>query len=96
MIESVIDWAEKKGIINNATPRDQMLKVVEEVGELADALGKGNNDLIADAIGDITITLIIQARLCGLDYEECVSSALDEILGRSGKMINGIFVKDTK
>lgn len=94
MKNKVLQWASEKGILDKATKEAQMLKTVEEVGELANAIGKNNIDEIKDAIGDITVTLIIQAELCGLDFDECVESAYDVISKRTGKMVNGIFVKD--
>jgi len=92
----VLAWAKEKGILDKATKEAQMLKTVEEVGELSNALGKNDIEEIKDAIGDITITLIIQAELCGLDFDECVDSAYRVIAKRTGNMINGIFVKDAE
>lgn len=94
MKKEILQWAKEKGILEKATPEAQMLKTVEEVGELASALGKRDLPEIEDAIGDITITLVIQAELCGLDFDECVKSAYDVIAKRTGKMEHGIFVKD--
>lgn len=50
--------------------------------------------MIKDDIGDITVTLIIQAKMQGLDFEECLQHAYDQISKRKGKMIDGFFVKD--
>jgi len=47
-----------------------------------------------DAIGDITVTLIIQAEMQGLDFQDCLQAAYDVISKRTGKMIDGQFVKD--
>ena len=94
MKNKILDWAEQKGILANATKEAQMLKTVEEVGELANALGKNDIDEIEDAIGDIAVTIIIQAELNGLDFDKCVESAYNVIEKRNGKMINGLFVKD--
>jgi NTP pyrophosphatase (non-canonical NTP hydrolase) len=56
-----------------------------------------NNRLdIEDAIGDIMVTMIIQAEMQGVTIEECLNSAYDIISKRTGKMINGQFVKDDK
>jgi len=94
MKTKILQWAKDKGILDNATPETQMLKTVEEVGELANALGKRDIPEIADAIGDIAVTIIIQAELNGLDFDECLQGAYDVILKRTGRMENGIFVKD--
>mgnify|MGYP006303699643 CR=1 FL=1 len=94
MKNKVLQWAKEKGILDKATPKDQMLKTVEEVGELANAIGKNDKEEIKDAIGDIAVTIIIQAELNGLDFDECLESAYEIIAKRKGKMVNGIFVKE--
>lgn len=47
-----------------------------------------------DEMGDIFVTLIILCEQIGIDPEECLSMAYEKIKGRSGKTINGTFVKD--
>jgi hypothetical protein len=47
-----------------------------------------------DGIGDTTVTLILAAELAGLDFQDCLQAAYDEIKGRTGTMIGGTFVKD--
>ena len=55
---------------------------------------KSNKEEIIDAIGDIFVTIVIQAQLQKLDFSDCVQSAYDVISKRTGKMIDGQFVKD--
>ena len=86
-------WSREKGI-NKAEPSKQMLKLIEEVGELAQGLAKGNNDQVIDSIGDVYVVLTILAQQLDLDIEDCVKSAYREIADRKGKMINGVFVKE--
>jgi hypothetical protein len=40
------------------------------------------------------VTIIILSEMLGLEPETCLSVAYDEIKGRKGKMIDGMFVKD--
>lgn len=94
MKNKVLQWAKEKGILDKATPKDQMLKTIEEVGELAKAIGKNDKEEIKDGIGDIAVTIIIQAELNGLDFDECLESVYEIISKRKGKMVNGIFVKE--
>lgn len=94
MKNKILEWAKEKGILDKATPNSQMLKTVEEVGELASALSSRDLEEIKDAIGDIAVTIIIQAELNGLDFDDCLQSAYDVISSRTGKMVNGVFVKD--
>ena len=86
-------WSREKGI-NKAEPSKQMLKLVEEVGELAQGLAKGNNDQVIDSIGDVYVVLTILAQQLDLDVEDCVKMAYEEIADRKGKMVNGVFVKE--
>jgi len=81
-------------LIKEENATKQMLKVVEEVGETAGALAKNNRDELKDGIGDSFVTLIILANQCGYTPSECLQAAWDEIKGRTGKTVNGVFVKD--
>jgi hypothetical protein len=49
---------------------------------------------LQDGIGDTTVTLILAAEIAGLRFENCLQAAYDEIKGRTGKMENGVFIKD--
>jgi len=69
--------------------------LIEETGELAEALLKNDKAEIIDAIGDITVVLTNLAALEKLRIEDCVASAYDVIKNRKGNMINGTFVKQT-
>ncbi len=99
MADLIWEWAKERGL-DKVNPYKQSLKTVEEAEELRDALknwGNGNVDMreVADAIGDVFVTLVIVSRLCGLDLLECVKQAYSEIKDRKGQIINGIFVKDS-
>ena len=87
-------WAEEKGILDKATPMAQALKTLEETTELCTAINNNDRPEILDAIGDIMVTLIIQAKMQDLSLEKCLESAYNVISKRTGKMINGQFVKD--
>ena len=94
----VLNWANEKGILNNSNPTKQTLKFISEAGELADAIAKTNGTRasvdVVDAIGDSLVCLIILSAMLNTDIEECLSHAYDEISGRTGEMVNGIFIKD--
>ena len=86
-------WAINRGL-DNADPIKQMLKLIEEVGELASGIAKGKKDLIVDSLGDIYVVLYILSIQLKLDFETCVEIAYDEIKDRKGIMKNGVFVKE--
>ena len=93
--ENVIFWAKDRGLLDNITPLDkatQALKCVSEVGEFANHAARGS--CIKDDIGDILVTLIINAAINDTSIEECLALAWDEIKDRKGKKINGVFVKE--
>lgn len=52
-----------------AERRNQVLKLVEEVGELADAVLRDAKDPVADALGDCFYVLLGIANLSGVDLE---------------------------
>jgi len=81
LIEKVIQWAEDRGIIANSTAEKQMLKTIEEVGELAKAIAKNDMPGIIDGIGDVMVTLIIQSHKQRLYF----SDVLDE--EKTGKWV---------
>ena len=92
--QEVIDWADDRGIFVGSTPLLQFSKTFEEVNELYDGILKGESDEIKDAIGDVIVTLIIQAQMWGLSAEDCLHHAYKNICKRTGKIVNGKFVKD--
>lgn len=94
LVSNVIGWADDKNLIDKEKSTKQMLKVMEEVGETASALAKGDRDELIDGIGDVFVTLIILAAQNGLKPEDCLQSAWDEIKNRTGKTVNGVFIKD--
>jgi len=92
----VIDWGIAKGIFRESDSKSQLLKTVSEIGELADAINKGDRDEAIDAVGDVMVTLILLCKMENLDLTYCLESAYDVIAKRTGKMVNGVFVKDVK
>ena len=91
----ITQWGKDRGIFDMSNPASQLLKTMEEVGELANAVGKENKEEIKDAIGDVVVTLIMQAEMQGLSFDECVWSAYEVISKRKGTMKNGVFVKES-
>jgi len=88
------DWAAKRGLYQQGDPHTQYVKLQEEAGELAKALLKNDQPEIVDAIGDMVVVLTFLAHLQGYDIEYCIDEAYKVIAARTGKMINGTFVKD--
>jgi len=90
----VIKWADSRGIFEKGNPTAQALKTVEEADELVDAIDKQDRAEVVDALGDILVTIIIQAEMQGLKLEDCLLSAYNVISKRQGTMKNGQFIKE--
>ena len=88
------DWAESRGLYKKGNTHTQYVKLQEEAGELAKALLEDDQDEVVDAIGDMVVVLTNLAHLRGVNIETCIATAYDVISKRTGKMINGTFVKD--
>src|SRR5690625_4578051 len=89
-----IRWWAKDRQLDTADPNKQMLKLVEEVGELAEGMAKDDIWEISDAIGDIYVVLTMLSMQLEFSIEDCVDQAYNEIRDRKGKMVNGVFVKE--
>ena len=88
-------WAQERGIYDKGNSHTQYVKLMEEAGELAQALLNKDAYEIKDAIGDMVVVLTNLAALEGMQIENCIDSAYNEIKSRKGKMTNGTFVKQT-
>ena len=88
------DRAKSRGLFDKGDAKTQYIKLQEEAGELAKALLKNDKPEVIDAIGDMVVVLTNLAHLQGVTIEDCIDSAYNVISKRTGKMINGTFVKD--
>tara|TARA_R100000541_G_scaffold16463_1_gene26141 strand:- start:14 stop:775 length:762 start_codon:yes stop_codon:yes gene_type:complete len=87
-------WADERGIYDEGNPHTQYVKLMEEAGELAEGLLKQDDHETWDAIGDMVVVLTNLAHQTGMEIETCIDNAYNEISKRTGKMVNGTFVKD--
>jgi len=95
-LESVINrietWHYDRNLILGATDKDQVCKLIQEVGELSDNVCKERD--VADDIGDIIVVLINIAARNGLTLQHCLNVAYHDIKDRKGRMVDGIFIKE--
>jgi len=96
MFENIRDWARTRGLYDKGDTMTQYVKLQEEAGELAKALLKDDQPEVIDAIGDMVVVLTNLAHQRGVHIETCIAEAYKVISKRTGKMINGTFVKDEK
>ena len=88
------DWANERGLYRKGDTKTQYLKLMEEAGELGRAILKDDQPEFVDAIGDMVVVLTNLAHLGNTSIEACIDSAYEVISKRTGKMVNGTFVKD--
>ena len=99
LIQNVLQWGTDKNIIGEngkGTRYGQAEKVLEEALETHMAVHTNDIREVKDGIGDTVVTLILLADMYGWTLEECLQVAYDVIAKRTGKMVDGVFVKDKK
>jgi NTP pyrophosphatase (non-canonical NTP hydrolase) len=92
VIENIKTWHHDRNLIDGATDKDQLAKLIQEMGELSDNICKGKD--IKDDIGDMIVVLINIAERNNLSITRCLEQAWEDIKDRKGKMIDGVFVKE--
>ena len=92
LIRKITQWHHDRNLIEGSTDKDQVAKLIQEMGELSDNICKGND--IRDDIGDMLVVMINIMERNNITIEECLAVAYMDIKDRKGKMIDGIFVKE--
>ena len=80
--------------LHTQDPTKQALKSLEELGEMAKALLKNDQEELIDAVGDTYVTLVILCQQLGIELSDCVNVAYNEIKDRRGKLVDGTFIKE--
>ena len=91
-IQQVVSWHLARNLIHGSTDKDQVLKLIQEVGELSDSICKQQSPI--DDIGDIMVVLLNIAVRNNLSLTDCLNHAYNDIKDLKGQMIDGIFVKE--
>ena len=90
--DNFTQWANDRQIIQNGDILAQGLKLVSEIGELADNLAKDR--CIKDDIGDCIVVLNNLAHMTDTPLEDCLAQAWSDIKNRTGTMNeHGVFIK---
>jgi NTP pyrophosphatase (non-canonical NTP hydrolase) len=92
LIGKVERWHIDRNLIRGSTDKDQVLKLMQELGELSDSVCK--DECMLDDIGDILVILINICTRNNVTLEDCLLTAYRDIKDRKGKMVDGVFVKD--
>ena len=92
---NIKQWADDRNLVEGATKHAQFLKLAEELGEVAECIAKGKPvSETQSEIGDMLVVLTILAAQHGLTIDQCANAAYEKIKHRTGRMLNGVFVKD--
>jgi NTP pyrophosphatase (non-canonical NTP hydrolase) len=92
LVESIARWHHDRNLIDGSTDQAQFVKLIEEAGELAGNISRGHD--MTDDIGDMMVVLINIAERNGLSMKACLSRAYSDIKDRTGRMVDGVFVKE--
>lgn len=90
----ILNWANERELLKPVNKWKQYSKLQEESNELYIAMIDGKQEEIKDALGDCVVVLTILAHQCGFDLEDCTKHAYNVIKNRTGKTLNGTFIKD--
>lgn len=97
-----LEWADDKDLLHSENAEKQFMKFIEEVFEFKTEfdisyyqgeVSKNFWDNLNLEMGDIFVTLIILCKQLGLDPLMCLDMAYKKISKRTGKTINGRFIK---
>jgi NTP pyrophosphatase (non-canonical NTP hydrolase) len=91
----VVQWGEARGIVQHSTPAAQAKKTIEELDELLAAIKANDRAEMADAYGDILVTLVMGCACADLNLLTCFEGAYNEIKDRKGSLNkDGLWVKE--
>ena len=91
----IVQWSTARRILQHSTAEAQLLKAVSEMGELADATIKNDEEGIVDAVGDVMVCLVNYCAIKDINLVDCMRVAYDAIKHRRGVLLpNGVFVKN--
>ena len=101
--EAIIAWGECKGIVKPTIEQvtAQLRKNSEESQEVLDEafiyfdVAGSTIDNLRNECGDLGVTWLMVCACCGVDPREALVIAYNKISKRTGKVVDGQFVKDS-
>ena len=91
-VRKVKGWHHDRNLIEGSSDKDQVLKLMQELGELSDSVCKEKD--IKDDIGDMLVVMINICERNRVSIGHCLQVAYNDIKDRKGRMVDGIFVKE--
>jgi NTP pyrophosphatase (non-canonical NTP hydrolase) len=93
--KKVIEWASDRAILASSNSDHQIEKLYEEFIELECAISKYDYANTIDSIGDMLVVLTLISFFSNVDLKHCYETAYNQIKDRRGKMVDGLFVKES-
>jgi len=88
-------WHKDRKITINGNVQTQTIKLIEEFGELGEAIVKKDHAGVKDSLGDMFVVMVAIAKLSNTNMNECIDIAYNEIKDRTGYLNSlGNFIKD--
>ena len=91
LIDKVIQWHRDRNLIDGSDDKSQVLKLLQELGELSDSVCQEQD--IQDDIGDMLVVMINICERNNVTLGDCLTTAYRDIEHRTGRMVDGVFVK---
>lgn len=73
IFDKIVDWSTERNIITAGRPSGQVLKVMEEMGEIAGGVARNKLDLIKDAVGDVLVIMTNVAKMYGVEPSSVIT-----------------------
>jgi NTP pyrophosphatase (non-canonical NTP hydrolase) len=84
---------ETKEALTDLNNLDYQLDMMKEIGVPSKTKEEVLSE-VKDGIGDMLVTIILLSEMVGFDTVDCLGEAYNVIKSRTGKMVDGQFVKD--
>ena len=69
----IIQWHYDRNLIEGSSDKDQVLKLMQELGELSDSVCKGKD--VKDDLGDMLVVMINIMKRNNLTIDDCLETA---------------------
>lgn len=74
--------------------KEQTIAIADTVGSIGMAILAGEMQFAASSIGLAHCQLEVLATTCGLTFDECIEHAWDKIKDRTGRLVDGVYIRD--
>lgn len=90
------EWGDNKGLTGPEDFSRQVMKLTEEIGELNGSQVRSDIEGEKDALGDIFVVWTMLLAKRGYDPKDIVTNVYNIISKRTGRTVDGIFIKDNE